>query len=250
MDSLYLTFSLFFIVAVLYSSVGHAGASGYLAIMALLSFAPETIKPISLTLNIVVASIASFQFIRKGYFDRRLFLIVVSASIPFSFVGGYLQLEPKIFKLIAGLFLIVSAAMMIVKIYAKQVSTTAVKQMPLLAGIIAGGTIGLFSGLIGVGGGIFLSPIVIAMGWASVKHTSGIAALFILLNSISALAGHVSAYQYIDVNIVFWIIAVLLGGILGSHLGTSRINSRLILGLLFIVLLSAGIKFVFVDFLG
>lgn len=245
MDSTYLALILFFIVAVLYSSVGHAGASGYLAIMALLSFAPDTIKPISLTLNIVVAAIASFNFIRKGFFDQRLFLIVVSASIPFSFVGGYMQLAPELFKLIAGGFLILSAGMIVFKTSLNSLHKDVNSSMPMLHGIIIGSVIGLFSGLIGVGGGIFLSPIILLMGWASVKQTSGIAALFILLNSISALSGHIAAYRYIDTDIYLWVIAVVLGGTIGSKLGTSRIDNRIILSLLVIVLLTAGVKFLF-----
>jgi len=248
MESVFLAAFLFFIIATLYSSVGHAGASGYLAVMALLSFAPETIKPISLTLNILVATIASFQFIKKGFFDRRIFFIVITASIPTSFLGGYISLDPKFFKLIAGVFLLASAAMLIIKAYIKPKEEDSIRQMTLWMGLVTGGLIGLFSGLIGVGGGIFLSPIMILASWTNVKNASGVAALFILINSISALAGHITAYQYIDGNITYWVVAVVFGGIIGSRIGTSAVRNKVVIALLFIVLMTAGIKFVFVDY--
>jgi len=240
---------LFFLIAVLYSSVGHAGASGYLAVMALLSFAPETIKPVSLTLNILVASITSYQFIRKGFFDKRLFLILITSSIPASFIGGYISLNPQVFKLIAGVFLLISAIMLVLKelVYLKRQKNTVI--MPLWVGLLAGGIIGVFSGLIGVGGGIFLSPIIILASWTSVKNASGVAALFILINSLSALAGHITAFQYVDINLIYWVPAVVLGGYLGSRIGTSGVKNKWIIALLFVVLISAGLKFVLIDFL-
>lgn len=251
MDGAILTFLLFLLIATLYSSVGHAGASGYLAIMALLSFAPESIKPTSLILNVLVASIASYKFIGKGFFDKKIFIPVVLASVPTAFIGGYLSLDPKVFKLLAGLFLILSASMLVVKTYIlERGNQSEPRKMPLSIGLITGALIGLFSGLIGVGGGIFLSPILILTNWTPVKNASGIAALFILFNSLSGLAGHVSALKSLDYDIMYWIIAVIIGGLIGSNIGSSRVNSKIIVALLFIVLISAGIKFVFVDFAG
>lgn len=243
-----LTFILFLIIATLYSSVGHAGASGYLAIMALLSFAPETIKPTSLVLNIVVATIASIKFIREGYFDQKIFMAFVITSIPLAFLGGYLSISPKYFKLIAGIFLIISAILLIIKTYIKPKQSEP-RTMPIAYGLIIGSVIGLASGLIGVGGGIFLSPIVIIANWTTVKNASGVAALFILCNSVAGLAGHLTALNELNLQIFYWIIAVAIGGILGSYLGTIRFNSKIIITCLFFVLLTAGMKFVFVDFL-
>jgi hypothetical protein len=157
-DSLIITgVALFFVIATLYSSIGHAGASGYLAVMALLSFAPESIKPTSLVLNIVVALIASLQFIRAGRFDRKIFFAFIVSSLPMAFVGGYLSLEPDYFKLMAGIFLMLSAVMLLVREFARPAGVRGVRPMPLGVGLVLGAVIGLLSGLIGVGGGIFLS---------------------------------------------------------------------------------------------
>lgn len=240
-------FFLFLIIATLYSSVGHAGASGYLAVMALLSFAPETIKPTSLVLNIIVSSIAAVKFIRAGYFDKKIFLAFIITSVPLAFLGGYISISPKYFKLIAGIFLIISALLLVVKTYIKPIQTTT-RQMPLTFGLIIGSIIGLFSGLIGVGGGIFLSPIIILANWTTPRKASGIAALFILCNSLSGLAGHTTARFTLDHNILYWIFAVIIGGFAGTYLGTKRLNNKVIITCLFLVLLTAGLKFIFVDF--
>jgi uncharacterized membrane protein YfcA len=236
------------IIATLYSSVGHAGASGYLAVMALLSFAPETIKSTSLTLNIIVAGIASVSFINAGRFDRKIFTSFIITALPMAFIGGYFSISPKYFKLFAGFFLIVSATLLVIREYMKAPATST-KTMPLHWGLSIGAIIGFVSGLIGVGGGIFLSPIIIMANWTTVKNTSGVAALFILLNSLAGLAGHITAFHKIDYsNIFYWIIAVLIGGIVGSYLGTMKFSNKIIITCLFFVLLTAGLKFIFVDF--
>jgi len=239
--------SLFFIIAILYSSVGHAGSSGYLALMALLSFTPETIKPTSLVLNIIVASIASVKYIREGCFDKKVFFPFVLSSIPMAFLGGYIILNPKYFKLIAGLFLVIAALLLVVREYSRS-KETEIKKMHLPYGLGIGGAIGLISGLIGVGGGIFLSPIIISANWASVKKASGISAMFILCNSVAGLSGHLAGLNKIDHYIIYWIPAVVLGGFFGSHLGTVKFNNKIIIACLFLVLLTAGLKFLLVDF--
>lgn len=239
---------LFFIIALVYSSVGHAGSSGYLAIMALLSFAPETIKPTSLILNIVVAFIASYKYFKANYFDKRIFLIVISTSLPASFLGGYLTLDPKIFKLIAGLFLILSSGLLLFREYTRKKESVPIK-MPVIWGLILGLLIGLISGLIGVGGGVFLSPIIIMTRWTDVKKASGITALFILFNSISGLAGNLTSINQINYQIIYWIIAVITGGFIGSYFGTVKLQNKTIIVCLFLVLLTAGLKFMLIDFL-
>ncbi len=243
-DSFLLPFFLFMLVATLYSSIGHAGASGYLAVMALLSFAPETIKPTSLVLNIFVAFIASVRYIRADYFDKSIFIPVIITSVPMAFLGGYLSIDPFYFRLLAGAFLIVSSILLLSKTYIRPQGEP--RKMPLYAGVILGAAIGLFSGLIGVGGGIFLSPIIILANWTTVKKASGVAALFIFFNSIMGLAGHISAFNQVNFDIAYWILAVVIGGFLGSYLGTRAFNNKVIIAFLFVVLLSAGLKFVLV----
>ena len=251
-EHIILAIFLFLIISILYSSVGQAGASGYLAVMVLLSFAPETIKPTSLILNIVVATIASIKYLRADYFDRRLFIVLIITSLPMAFLGGYLPITPKFFKLLAGLFLIVASFLLLAKEYFNKPevpkSELPTKQMTVTFGLITGSIIGLISGLIGVGGGIFLSPILIMGKWTTVKKVSGITALFILFNSIAGLSGHIAALNKIDHNIIYWVIAVVIGGLTGSYLGTIKFNNRVLVICLFLVLLTAGLKFVFIDF--
>jgi uncharacterized membrane protein YfcA len=243
-----LSCGLFLIIAMLYTSVGHAGASGYLAVMALLSFSPESIKPTSIILNIVVASIASYHYLKSFYFNLRIFLAFVVTSMPAAYLGGTLTLPSNYFKLFTGIFLLISALAIISRtlLHQNEIET---KEMPIHYGLFLGAIIGFISGIIGVGGGIFLSPILILTKWTNAKQASGIAALFILVNSIAGLMGHISSIKTIDENIFYWIIAVIVGGIIGSYLGTKKLHTQIILYLLSLVLFSAGIKFIFLDFI-
>lgn len=235
---------LFLVISFLYASVGHAGASGYLAVMALLSFPVESMKPISLTLNIVVSLIASYKFIRAGYFDKKIFLIFACTSIPLAFVGGYLQLDPFWFKKLAGLFLIGSAILLLARQYLKP--TEEKKSISLFLALGIGALIGFLSGLLGVGGGIFLSPILILMGLTTLRTASGIAALFILCNSLLGLAGHYTSLPNLSKEILFFIPVVVIGGYAGAHLGSGKFNTKLVTTFLLVVLLSAGVKFLIV----
>ncbi|HRI27628.1 MAG TPA: TSUP family transporter [Chitinophagales bacterium] len=152
----------FLLIAILYSSVGHAGASGYLAVMALMSFPVASIKPISLVLNILVSLIATHKFLKGGCFDRKVFEVFAVTSIPMAFVGGYLKIDTHLFKVMAGLFLIVSALLLISRQFIK--SSGQVNKINVQLALVIGAVIGWVSGLLGVGGGIFLSPIIILFG--------------------------------------------------------------------------------------
>ena len=237
---------LFVIIATLYASVGHAGASGYLATMAWLSFAPDSIKPISLVLNICVAIIVSYKYIKSGFFDRKIFIPIALTSLPMAFIGGSITIDPHYFKLLAGIFLIFSASLLLLREYIKP--KTEIRPMPFGYGLIMGAAIGLISGLIGVGGGVFLSPIIIMANWTTIKNASGVAALIILCNSITGLAGHLSSLNKIDSHIIFYVPAVIAGSFIGSYLGTKFFTNKLIVVCLFVVLFSAGLKFILVDF--
>ncbi|MFN3874329.1 MAG: sulfite exporter TauE/SafE family protein, partial [Flavobacteriales bacterium] len=184
MDPHLIALPVFFLIAALYSSVGHAGASGYLAVMALLSFAPETIKPASLILNVAVAGIASWRYLRAGCFGWKVFWPLAAIALPLAFIGGMLKLPARVFAIAAGAFLIASALLMAWRAW-RRPEEREHRPMPFIAALAVGAPIGFISGIIGVGGGIFLSPVLIQGRWAGLREVSGISALFILVNSIS-----------------------------------------------------------------
>ncbi|OYZ06987.1 MAG: hypothetical protein B7Y32_03070 [Methylophilales bacterium 16-45-7] len=230
-----------FVIAALYSSVGHAGASGYIAVMSLMSISPLIIKPTALSLNILVASITTWQFYRSGHFSWALFWPFAILAVPFAFLGGHLALPTHLFKILLGLVLIYSA----IRLLIKSEQAIDVKEAPRMQAIAAGGGIGLLSGLTGTGGGIFLTPLLIFMGWADAKKAAAVSALFVLLNSISGLAGNIAATKSLPPYIISMLIAVALGGGLGAYVGSRRIQSPAIKKLLAVVLLIAGLKLIF-----
>jgi uncharacterized membrane protein YfcA len=230
-------------MAALYSSVGHAGASGYIAAMALFAIAPAVMKPTALTLNILVATIATVRFYRAGYFSWRILLPFALSSIPFAFIGGALTLPGKDYQRIVGLALLFASYMLWARAKAHTAATAAeVKPVPLLLALVLGAGIGLLSGLTGVGGGIFLSPLVLLLGWAETRQMSGVAAAFILVNSIAGLAGHLASMQNLPGSIYMWGIAAVAGGVVGSELGRRRLATVTLRRLLAVVLVIAGVK--------
>jgi uncharacterized membrane protein YfcA len=231
-----------FIVAILYSSVGHGGASGYLAVMALLAVAPEITRPTALILNVFVATIGTIQFYRAGYFSWRLFLPFAITSIPFAFIGGMITLPTTVYKIVLGVVLIVAALRL-----AWNLKADAEAKNPNIAiALIIGAVIGLLSGLVGVGGGIFLTPILLLMNWAETKTAAGVSAMFILVNSISGLAGNYSQMIDLPSNVWVWIAAAVVGGVIGSTLGAKRFDSLTLRRVLALVLIFAGVKLVLV----
>ncbi|MDX6612317.1 MAG: uncharacterized protein QOD75_1503 [Blastocatellia bacterium] len=235
--------ALIFAVAVLYSTVGHAGASGYLAAMALFGVAPAVMKPTALTLNILVALVASAKFYRAGFFSWRIFWPFAIASIPASFIGGSLTLPVHVYKLIVGIVLLYSALRLF--LIAKRPDAETPRPAPLWIALIFGAAIGLLSGLTGVGGGIFLSPLILLMGWARTKETAAVSAAFILVNSIAGLLGHVSAVAAVPRAIFVWAPVALIGGWIGSELGTRTLPVPRIRQWLAVVLVLAGLKLIF-----
>ncbi|MEK6806172.1 MAG: sulfite exporter TauE/SafE family protein [Pseudomonadota bacterium] len=228
------------VISFLYSSVGHAGASGYIAVMALFSLAPAVIKPTALMLNILVASLASYQFWRAGHFSWRLFWPFGVVAIPMAFLGGYLNLPTQLFKILVGLVLLASAARFLIRPPEESEPQPPSKPVSLATG--AG--LGLLAGLTGTGGGIFLTPLVIFMHWAKTKTASAISAVFILGNSIAGLAGNISATKEIPALALPLAVAVLIGGSVGSYLGSWRFPHTAIKRLLAIVLSIAGFKLI------
>ncbi len=233
---------LILLMAMLYSSVGHAGASGYLAAMALFGLAPHEMKPAALALNVLVATIATVQFHRAGCFSARLFIPLVLASAPLAFLGGMWVLPDHLYKPVIGMLLIYAAAWSFIG--ARQARTSVIREAPVSMLIPAGAAIGLLSGLTGVGGGIFLSPLLLMLGWAQTRVVSGVAAPFILVNSVAALLGMTASSAAIPAEIPLWIFAAVIGGSIGAYSGARRFGSSVLLRLLSVVLLIAGVKMI------
>lgn len=228
------------LIALLYSSVGHAGASGYIAVMGLLSLAPATIKPVALMLNVAVALIGSTQFYRAGHFRWPLFWPFAIAAVPCAALGGYLQLPADTFKLLLGLALLLSATNFLLRAPADGPT-----QAPsLVLALAVGGVLGLLAGLTGTGGGIYLTPLMLFLRWAPMRQVAAVSAPFILLNSLSGLAGHFMAGKSIPE--VTWplLLAVVIGGALGATLGARHLPVPVIKRVLALVLAIAGIKLV------
>ncbi|MBC8266686.1 MAG: sulfite exporter TauE/SafE family protein [Flavobacteriales bacterium] len=228
------------IMAFLYASVGHGGASGYHAIMAL--FAVETIlmKSTALTLNIFVAGISFYHYQKAGYFRWKVFLPFAIGSIPLAYLGGTIEIQEEIYKGILGIFL-VFAVLKMLGIIGKEKKE--VRKLPFSIGIIFGGILGFFSGLIGIGGGIILSPVLLLFRWAKMKEAAAISSLFILVNSISGLTGIISSGNYTPVkNLGLWILIVIIGGYFGSYLGSKKMSNKKVRYLLVFVLSLASIK--------
>lgn len=234
--------ALIFVIALLYSTVGHAGASGYIAAMALFGMAPLVMKPTALTLNVIVALIGAVRFYRAGFFSWRTFWPFAVASIPAAYLGGSLNLPVSVYKSIVGVVLFYSA----IRLFWS--ADTADKQktslVPIWAALIVGAAIGLLSGLTGVGGGIFLSPVLLLMHWAKTKETSAVSAAFILVNSIAGLLGNVPAISFLPDELVYWAPAALVGGWIGTELGTRVLPISGIRKCLSVVLVLAGLKLI------
>ena len=237
---LFLTIAVF-VVALLYSSVGHAGASGYIAVMSLFGLAPAVIKPAALILNILVSCIAAWQFSRAGHFSWRLFWPFALLSIPLAFLGGYVNLPTHLFKLLVGLVLLFSAARFLLR----PLNDTVAQEPSRLAAVSSGGVLGLLAGLTGTGGGVFLTPLLLFKGWATTKTAAAVSALFILVNSISGLLGNLSSTRFFPSFALVVAVSAVVGGTTGSYLGSQRLEHTTIKRLLAVVLVIAGVKLVF-----
>ena len=230
-----------FLVAVLYSSVGHGGASGYLAVMAFLAVSPTVTRPTALVLNLFVASISFVQFYRARHFDWKIFLQFAAASIPFAFIGGMIQLPTTVYKIILGATLMLAAIRLAINL------NSAIEPRPpkIWICLLIGAVLGLVSGLVGVGGGIFLTPILLLMNWTETKKAAGISALFILVNSISGLLGNYAQVLQLPSTVYLWISAAIIGGVIGATLGSKKFNSMTLRRVLAFGLLIAGLKLIF-----
>ena len=230
------------LTAFLYASVGHGGASGYLALMALFSFSPEVMKPTALLLNLFVAGISFVQFARAGHFQWRLFFVFAVLSIPLSFLGGMMELDPQWYKFTLGVLLLFAVARMI-GLFDKAKMSLNELNWPI--GILVGGSIGFFSGLIGIGGGIILSPVILLLRWGSIKEAAAVSALFIWVNSLAGLAGQLRFGFELSPNI--WLMAglTLIGGFAGGTAGSFFVGKKQMKLILSVVLILASVKLIF-----
>ena len=229
------------VIALLYSSVGHAGASGYIAAITLFGIAPVIIRPTALVLNILVASIGTFQFWRAGYFSWKLFWPFALLSIPAAYLGGYLQPSASVLKILIGVVLLFSAARLFVR---RSDPPQTFPPTPSVA-VGVGGALGFLAGLTGTGGGIFLTPVLLFRRWAHIRQAAAVSALFILVNSIAGLVGYFTKTRTIPSLGFILAVAAIIGGITGSHLGSRRLAVRVISLCLATVLVIAGIKLIF-----
>jgi uncharacterized membrane protein YfcA len=227
--------------AALYTSVGHAGASAYIEIMALFGVAPATMRPTALALNVLVASFTSWRYIRAGLFRWRSLWPPVIGAIPFAFLGGSIQLPGQYYRPLVSVILFASASRLL---WPTELATNREPHdPPIPVGVLVGGLVGPLAGLTGTGGGIFLSPILLFMGWSETRTASGVAAVFILANSIAALLGNVASVRALPSDLPLLGCAVLMGALIGTTFGITR-SAGFLLRILGIVLIIAGAKLI------
>ena len=242
MDHIFIFCLILFLFAALYSSVGHGGASAYLALMAIFSFSPEMMKPTALILNLFVSMIAFVQFYRGDHFKWKIFLPLAIASIPMAFLGGMISIDASLYKKILGFFLFIPVIRFV---FFPNISDTMLKKNNWLYSLLIGSLLGFFSGLIGIGGGIILSPILLLLKWTNQKQTAAISALFIFVNSLSGLAGQASKGLVLSPDMIWYITFAFAGGLLGSYLGALKFNQVVLKNTLAGVLFVAGLKLIF-----
>jgi uncharacterized protein len=230
-----------FFGAMLYSSVGHGGASAYLAMMALFGLAPAVMRPTALVLNVLVSGLASLRFIRAGQFDWRAFWPVLLGAAPMAYIGGGITLPGTFYRpLVGGVLLFAAFRLFFPKVFPAR----SLRAMPIWAGVLSGVLIGFLAGLTGTGGGIFLSPLLLFMGWAETRKASGIAALFILVISLSGLAGNFAAVRALPTELPLYAGAAVCGALIGTWLGVSRLAVGAVQKALGAVLIVAGLKMI------
>ncbi|TAG44798.1 MAG: sulfite exporter TauE/SafE family protein [Betaproteobacteria bacterium] len=233
----------FFLVATLYTTVGHAGASGYLAVMGLAGLAAATMRPTALTLNILVALVTVIRFRQARLFSWRGLWPFLLGSVPFAALGGSLRLKDHSYYALVGAVLLMSALILVWRAFGKNLpNDETLMRVKTIPAIFIGAIIGMLSGLTGTGGGIFLSPTLLFLAWAGPKTTAGIAAPFILVNSTVALAANFASTRELPSELPYLAVAALCGALIGSWLGASKLPSKALLILLACAMSLAGMK--------
>jgi uncharacterized membrane protein YfcA len=232
---------LFLGVAFLYSSVGHGGASGYLAVLSFFAVAPSFMSTTALILNVFVAATALIAFSKAKHLESRLTWPFVVTSVPAAFLGGLVSVSPHIYQLILAVVLFIAGLRFLLEALSSK-GESGLRPPSLLISLPVGALVGFVSGVVGVGGGIFLSPLILMMRWADAKRTAATSAAFILVNSISGISGRVTGGTFAVGPLLPFLIAAFIGGLLGSHLGAVRYSGRTIRQLLGVVLMIASVK--------
>ncbi|MEM6642839.1 MAG: sulfite exporter TauE/SafE family protein [Bacteroidota bacterium] len=230
------------VVAVLYASVGHGGASGYLAIMALFNLDPAMARPTALLLNLFVAGFAFYAFFKKGYFKISFALPFLYGSVPAAFIGGLIQLESGIYRILLGSFLLVATLRMIFN----PVRSEKEVLVPIFLRVTIGAAIGLMSGMLGIGGGIILSPVILLLGLSGLKQTAATSAVFIWVNSAAAFFGFSISGISLSADSLLAVLAASLGGAIGGYLGSFKFDTVILRRLLALVLMLASFKLIFI----
>ncbi len=241
-DHIWVFYTLLPLIAFLYASIGYGGASGYLALMALFSFSPQFMKPTALLLNLFVAAISFYHFWKEGYFNKKLFLSFAISSIPLSFVGGIIDVDASLYKKVLAVLLVFSI-LRLLNIFGKE--SNQIKKVKVWQGTLVGGCIGFFSGLIGIGGGIILSPLILLMKWGQIKEAAAVSALFIWFNSAAGLGGQLSSGVKLDYHSFILVGFVVIGGFAGGYVGSKKFKSKILIYLLACILATACIKLFF-----
>ncbi len=239
---------LFFVVAFLYSSVGHGGASGYLAVLSFFAFRPPEMASTALILNLIVAGTASVSFMRRKHFSWDLAWPFIITSVPASFLGGMVRISQASYTMLLAIVLLIAAGRLVLNLRVSDSGEGPVRLPPRWLSMMLGAGIGLLSGVVGVGGGIFLSPLVMLLGWANAKQTAAISALFILVNSLAGLAGRALGSTLAVGSLLPFILAAFAGGFLGSHFGAAKYSNLALRRLLALVLVIASVKLVLSSF--
>lgn len=237
--SLEIFYVVLFLVAFLYAAVGHGGASGYLALMALYGVAPEEMKPTALVLNLFVSLTSFIQYYRGGYFFGKLFIPIAAASIPLAFLGGMITVEENIYKRVLGFLLLFPVIRFF---FFKNVEESKLKPHNTVIAVVTGGVVGLLSGMIGIGGGIILSPILLLLSWTNQKQTAAISAAFIFVNSLAGLGGMITQGVSFNQDMIMYIVVAFTGGLLGAYFGSKKFNQNILKYVLATVLLMAAYK--------
>lgn len=242
MDMVIVFYILLFFVAFLYASVGHGGASGYLALMALFNISPDVMKPTALLLNLFVAGTAFIQYYRGGHFIWRIFLPLALASVPMAFLGGLVTVDAAVYKKILGLLLVIP---IIRFLFFRNIPVHQLKKSSVGLSLVIGAGIGLLSGMIGIGGGIILSPIILLLKWTDQKQTAAISALFIFVNSLSGLGGQLTKGIHFSPDMVAYVAIAFAGGLGGAYFGSLRFRQDVLKYVLALVLIMASYKLLF-----